>query len=152
MPVKFLTAKYSFSQLRAWEDALKGHFQILGVRTAQVDERENRFKTTLASPIAEQALRVQVAALGIPTEVVVSQSGGPRVVPFTALTDKVRPAGGGLFITTLFTYNGVQGGWNCTYGFNAQIDDGSGTRYMVTNSHCVQPEGTFGGLDGAQVA
>ncbi len=151
MPIKFLSAKYSFTQLRTWENALKNYFQRLGVRTAQVDERANGFKISLSSSAAEQALRAQLAALGIPTEIVVSKVGGP-VVPLTDLNWQVRPAGGGLRIHALFNYQGSAYNYGCTYGFNAQIDDGSGTRYMVTNSHCVQPDGTLGGFDGAQVA
>jgi len=45
----------------------------------------------------------------------------------------------------------VQYDYSCTYGFNVQIS-GSANRYMITNSHCVQPIGTFGGLIGAVVA
>lgn len=99
----------------------------------------------------DQGFRNEIGALGIPSEVVESQAG-PRVVPFVDLNSKVRPAGGGLRIMSMFAVNGVQQPrLLCTYGFNAQIDDGSGTRYMVTNAHCVEPDNVFGGLDGATV-
>lgn len=152
MPVKFLSAKYSFTQLQAWENALMTSFQRLGVHTAQIDEHNNQIKIRLLNSSAEPALSAQVSALGIPVDVVVSKAGGPRVVPFSSLSDNVRPGRGGLFILTMFSYEGTAYRFGCTYGFNAEIDDDSGTRYVVTNSHCVEPPNIFGGLIGATVA
>jgi hypothetical protein len=142
MPIQFQVAKHSLKQLRAWESTLKSIYHQTGVRTAQVDERNNRFEIAVPDQAAEAAVRKAAASFGIPPEIVVIRTGGPPVVPFVDLHDKVRPAGGGLAIVT-----GVGG---CTYGFNAWIDDRSGKRYMVTAAHCVQFSG-FGGVTGMSV-
>lgn len=152
MSVTFLPGRYSFVALRTWERALENHFRTFGVGAAQVDERENRFSIALPSLAAENGLRSELLALGIPSDAVALRITRSEVVPLVDLNDKVRPAGGGLRILALFNYNGAQYSARCTYGFNVQIADGSTNRYMVTNAHCVQPEGTFGGLTGAQVA
>jgi hypothetical protein len=152
MAVRFLSAKYSFAQLQAWENALKKSFHRLGVHTEQIDERGNRLKIRLSDPSAGPMLSAQLASLGIPADVVGSEAGGPRVVPFTTLSNKVRPGRGGLSVLTMFSYGGTAYRFGCTYGFNAEIDDGSGTRYVVTNAHCVEPDYVFGGLIGATVA
>jgi hypothetical protein len=151
MEMSFLPAKYSFIQLRTWENALRSLYRRFGVHTAQIDERVNHFRLTLFDASVDPMLRGELAAFGIPTEAVETEAA-PRVVPFVDLNDKVRPAGGGLRIMSMFAVNGVQQPrLLCTYGFNAQIDDGSGTRYVVTNAHCVEPEDVFGGVDGATV-
>jgi hypothetical protein len=152
MPIQFLTANYSMRQLRSWEKALRQSYRHLRVNRAQVDERRNRFEISVDDQGAADELRSAAAVIGIPSEIVSIRVGDARVVPFTDLTNKVRPAGGGLFIISLFTYQGVSYTTGCTYGFNAKIDDGSGDRYMVTNAHCVEPPEVFGGLINAVVA
>jgi hypothetical protein len=142
MPIEFIPARHSLRELRAWERALMGIYHRAGVSRAQVDERNNRFDVTVTSTLGEQDVRDAAARLGIPTEDVVVRTNEPPVVPFVDLHDRVRPAGGGLAISTFV------GG--CTYGFNAWINDGVGGRYMVTNAHCVQASG-FGGTTGTFV-
>jgi hypothetical protein len=142
MPIEFVPARHSLRQLRTWEKALMRAYHRAGVRTAQVDERNNELDLTVGSKAGEQELRSTASQLGIPSEDVVIQTVATPVVPLTDLNDRFRPAGGGLRISTSI------GG--CTYGFNAWIDDGSTTRYMVTNAHCVQASG-FGGVTGTSV-
>lgn len=151
IPTKFVPAKYSFAQLRSWENRLRTYFKRFGVQTAHIDERANRISMSFANLTGVESFRSLLPALDIPGDAVISVAGKPPVIPLTDLNDKVRPAGGGLHILALFSYGGVQYRKGCTYGFNAQID-GSTARYMVTNAHCVQPDNSFGGLTGATVA
>lgn len=95
------------------------------------------------------AVQAQMDASQVPAEAVERRIGPPGEA-FTSLTDKVRPVRGGLAITTVFNYQGANYSFGCTYGFNAQIQ-GSTTRYMITNAHCVEPPNVFGGLIGATV-
>ena len=152
MPVRFREADYSFVDLRAWERTLRDEYRRFNVREAQIDERHNRLALAVASPADAAALRESLGALGVPNSAVDVQVERSPVVPLVGLSDKVRPAGGGLSILTMFSYSGQDYRYFCTYGFNAQIDDGTGARYVVTNAHCVEPEYVFGGLDGATVA
>jgi hypothetical protein len=153
MPLEWHDAVYSYTELKAWEAALTKEYSAIGVNSAQVDERANRVHVDVMSTASEAALRSTLVALHIPSDAVTSDVGRAPSI-FTAVTDRVRPTRGGLEIQMLWTYQGQSqppGIW-CTYGFNAQINDGSGTRLMVTNAHCVEPENVFGGLDGATVA
>jgi hypothetical protein len=151
MPIEFRVAKHSLREMRAWEHDLKKFYRQAGVRTAQVDERNNRFEITVANATSEAAVRAAAATVGIPADILAVRTGGPAVVPFVDLNDRVRPAGGGLRILSEFTQSGVPYSLGCTYGFNAQVDDGSGTRYMITNAHCVEAPNTFGGWVNAPV-
>lgn len=49
MPIVFQPAKHSLKQLRSWENMLRKVYRQTGVRTAQVDERNNRFEITVES-------------------------------------------------------------------------------------------------------
>ncbi|HET9986004.1 MAG TPA: hypothetical protein VFQ38_20560 [Longimicrobiales bacterium] len=150
LPVRFKEARFSFIQLRHWEARLRQSFARLGVHTAGVDERNNRLRLTVHTSGEMTSVLNEAASKNIPNEAVETRVGAEGQA-YTALTDKVRPARGGLYILTMFSYGGFNYRYACTYGFNAQIS-GSATRYMVTNAHCVQPSSTFGGLIGATVA
>lgn len=152
MPVRFREAAYSFADLRAWERTLRNEYRRFNVREAQVDEVNNQLAVAVATTVDATALRAELGSLGIPSSAVDVTVERSPVMPLAALSDRVRPAGGGLSILTMFRYSGQDYRYFCTYGFNAQIDDGTGTRYVVTNAHCVEPEYVFGGLDGATVA
>jgi hypothetical protein len=146
--VKFLLARHSFVQLRVWETELRDLYPKLGVHTAGIDERNNRLDIAVTDAVHLSSLKQQLTTNLVPDDAIVTRVG-PIGAAFAQLTDKIRPARGGLYILTLFTYAGVNYRYFCTYGFNTLINS---VRYMVTAAHCVEPETTWGGLIGATVA
>ena len=149
MLVHFIPGAFSFIQLRTWETTLRNEYRQIGVHTAGIDERTNRLSIVVPTVIALNALDARVVSNAIPAQAI-SRSVGPEGEAFTLLTDKVRPTRGGLAIEADFNYMMVNYSFGCTYGFNAQIQ-GSSTRYMITNAHCVEPTNVFGGLIGATI-
>jgi hypothetical protein len=149
MAVNFIPGDYSFIQLRTWETSLRGEYRQIGVHTAGIDERVNRLNIVVPTVSASRALDLRLAANVIPARAIASRVG-PEGQAFTLLTDKVRPTRGGLAIEADFNYMSVNYSFGCTYGFNVQIQ-GSSTRYMITNAHCVEPTNVFGGLIGATI-
>lgn len=101
MPVRFLPAKFSFLQLRAWESVLRESYVKLGVTRAGIDEINNRLELVLTSQTKIQTLAAQVIASAIPTEAIATRLGSPGS-SYTTLLDKVRPARGGSVHSYIF--------------------------------------------------
>lgn len=149
LAVKFIPGQHTFLDLRSYETTLRNSYSRLGVRSAGIDEKNNRIAIAIAPGYAIQSVGEQVASANIPASAVqaeLASDGGP----LTLLTDKVRPTKGGLSMEATWNSGGILVTSFCTYGFNAQIQ-GSTTRYMITNAHCVQPLNTLGNMVGASI-
>jgi hypothetical protein len=128
-------ARYTFSQLKAWED--ESSLEILalpGVVSTDIDEMINRLRVGVESiSLHRDPVESTLRSLGVPLDSLVIDEVEP--IRFeSSLQGKHRPILGGLQIQS--------GEGTCTLGFNAKR---SGVQGFVTNSHCTL---TQGGVEG----
>lgn len=127
-------ARYSFSQMHSWREALYSRGLPAGIRLVDLDEQRNVIYIGTADAAVAQSVMQMAKAAGIPGNAVVAEPA-PAFTPLTDyLTSPIRPVMGGLTIVT--TAHG------CTLGFKALK---TGNRYVVTNAHCTS---TFASVNG----
>jgi len=120
--IRVLPARYSFAELRAWDDQAVSLLQIPGVVSSGIDHAANALRVGVQDLRLESEVRRALQDLGIPEEaVVIEERAGPLV--FDGLQDRERPVEGGLNVDNN----------NCTLGFNALR---AGVEGFVTASHC----------------
>jgi hypothetical protein len=132
--IQILQGKYSFAQLKEWNNRAGELFDTQGTIYTDVDEKENRVKIGIDNSdfkTVEQRLN----KLGIPLDAVIIEKVDP-IVYMSTLQDKVRPVQGGLQIAF--------SNYLCSEGFNS---NSSGIAGFVTASHCTNKQG---GVEGTQ--
>ncbi|MEJ7759572.1 MAG: hypothetical protein WKF55_08255 [Gemmatimonadaceae bacterium] len=142
--LSFKPARYSFSQLRKWRQAVNSlASSIPGLASTDVDQVQNRVRVGVADAAAaanwREALKallpdaaLEIAVVGMPTNLLM-------------LTDRAPVKQGGFEIQ--FVKSTDPGNVRrCTLGFNARRH-GYTAQYFVTNSHCTS---IFLGPDGTQ--
>jgi hypothetical protein len=132
-----------------------------GVGYTDIDEVNNVIKITVASAADIDEVARRLAPLGLPNDVIsipvekplTFEGAGRAVETGWTISDKIRPATGGLLINTSVG--------NCTLGFNTQKVryapyDGSYVydyqHYFVTAAHCMAQPGYSSGTIVAQGA
>jgi hypothetical protein len=132
--VRYLSADYSFNQLKAWQQQANALFEVSGVVTTDVDEAANRVAVGVERASAARAVEKELAAAGIPAGAVRIDVVG-QIHAVATLRDRVRPLVGGLQIRF--------DGFLCTLSYNAT--HGAQGDGFVTNSHCTTNRGTVDG-------
>ena len=135
---RLLQATYSFAELNeAHKNMMPSVLGISGVVLTDIDEANNGLTVGVLDSRVEAEVEKQLAALGIPREMVTIETTAP-VVPEVSLRDRHRPVVGGLEIQFL------RGGSTllCTLGFNALR---AGVIGYVANSHCTAVQGGING-------
>jgi hypothetical protein len=157
---RYQRAKHDFPSLKRWHDAaLPKVASLPGLAYTDVDEVHNVVKLAVVDAGAQSAILATAAALGIPTDAIVTPiekrygfQAAASAMPGQDLTEAIRPAIGGTRIVI-----GGMGG--CTLGFNAQKvryapQAGSYVydyqHYFVTNAHCMPNAGFASGAIVAQ--
>jgi hypothetical protein len=133
------SARYSFTQLKAWSDQMMPVLSISNVVSTDIDDRTNRLTVGVENLATDgPAVGDELSQLGIPAEAVdIVQTD--RVTFTSTLQDKWRPVLGGIQIEWTDDFGFVD--HICSLGFVAQR---IGVRGFVTASHC----GTnYGGVD-----
>jgi hypothetical protein len=129
--------EYNFMELSGWRDrATDPVLNVRGVEFTDLDEAQNRFVVGVSSRSGrDEAARI-LREMDVPLSAVLFEETAPAE-EFVKLTDYHRPLEGGYQIQ-----NG--NGGTCTLGFNAYW---SGTRAVLTNSHCTpsfwKPDGVL---------
>ena len=159
-PLRFAVARYDFRQLRRWYTrALAVVATAPGLAYTDVDEVNNVIKIAVVDVAAVTAVNRLLAGLNIPSDAIAIpiekplQFQGAPSTPAAGWTtaDKIRPATGGLLISTSVG--------NCTLGFNTQKvrsapQAGSYVydfqHYFVTVAHCMAQPGYSSGTIVAQ--
>lgn len=126
--IQILQGKYSFSQLKEWNNRAGELFDIQGTVYTDVDEKENRIKIGIDSSDFKEAEQ-KLNQLGIPHDAIIIERVDPIVYTST-LQNKIRPLRGGLQIAFSM--------YVCSEGFNGIR---SGTAGFVTASHCTNKQG-----------
>jgi hypothetical protein len=137
--VLFMLGRYSFQQLKRWQDRATPLLANREVVYTDVDETTNRVRIGVDGTAHLAALRRELGELGIPLEAA-TIAVVERPARTYSLNDLVRPTLGGLKIITLHTSK------QCSLGFNAR--NASGVLSFVTASHCTD---TQGGVEGTRI-
>ena len=119
-------ASFSFTQLKAWRDALFGELiESDSVEYLDLDERTNRVTVGINDPHVTAWVAQVAAKHGLPSRALAIDTT-VALQSFATLTDRVRPLRGGLQINR-------RGNTACTVGFVVQhvLDNG-----FLTASHC----------------
>jgi len=130
--VQVLQGKYSFAQLKKWQNRAGELFDMQETVYTDVDEKENRVKIGIDSSDFK-AVEQRLTKLGIPRDAVIIEKADP-IVQVSTLRDKVRPIQGGLQIAFSI--------YVCSEGFNGIR---YGTAGFVTASHCTNKQGVVEG-------
>ena len=134
--VRVRPARYAFTDLKAWHDAISS--DVLGLSGAvliDVDERRNVVRVGLTdAAAATPAVQAIAAARGVPAGALAVEHADPVVTE--SLRDPHLPAVGGLEIG--WTNSNDGGLYICTLGFPAIR---GGVAGFVTNSHCTSTRG-----------
>lgn len=132
-PVRDVAAKYRFSDLVRWHDAIVGlASRVEGIVFTDASERLNRVNVGVRSPAVIAVFRERVQRLGLPSDAFAFEiSAGAQ--PSASIRDRFRPTGAGIQIRV--RSNVATNTWTtCTLGFN--VEDNLGTRYAMTAGHC----------------
>jgi hypothetical protein len=127
--IQVLGGQYGFGQLKQWQFAMTGLFDVDGVVSTDVDESTNRVRVGVETADLIPAIEAQLAGLGVPREAALIEVAEP-IFQLATLRDQARPLAGGLQVHF--------SNYLCTYGFNAVRAGVSG---FVTNSHCTTVQG-----------
>ena len=132
--IRLFQATYSFAELNeAHKTMMPSVLGTSGVVLTDIDEATNRLTVGVLDQRAGAEVEKQLAALGIPPEMVNIETTDPVTLE-VSLQDRHRPVVGGLQIQFL---RGAST-FNCTLGFNALR---AGVIGYVTNSHCTAVQG-----------
>lgn len=126
--IQILQGRYSFVQLKEWNNRAGALFDTQGIVFTDVDEKQNRLKVGIDNSDFE-VIEQRLIQLGIPRDAVIIERADPIVYTST-LQDKIRPIQGGLQIAF--------SNYLCSEGFNGIR---SGTTGFVTASHCTNKQG-----------
>lgn len=126
--IQVLQGKYSFAQLKKWQNRAGELFDMQETIYTDVDEKENRIKIGIDSSDFK-AVEQRLVRLGIPRGAVIIEKTDP-IVYTSSLRDRIRPIQGGLQIAYSM--------YVCTEGFNGAI---YGIPGFVTASHCTNKKG-----------
>lgn len=132
--IQILQGKYSFSQLKEWNNIAGALFDTNNIVYTDVDEKQNRLKIGVDSSDFK-AIEKKLDQLGIPRDAVIIEKTDPIIYTST-LQDRIRPIQGGLQIAF--------SNFLCSEGFNGIR---SGISGFVTASHCTNKQG---GVEGTQ--
>ena len=139
--IRLLDGRFSFHQLHGWHEQARELFATMDeVVSLDIDDRANVMTVGVDTEGMESVMTEQLGGMGIPPEGWRMETVAP-VMPETGVTDRHRPAMGGLQIQV----GGATGGF-CTYGLTATRNGVAG---FVTNSHCTT---TQGGSEGTRFA
>jgi hypothetical protein len=136
--IRVLPARYSFADLRAWQDQAFSLFAIPGVLSTGIEHKTNMLRVGVQDLQLSDEVRLALRNLGIPQEAVRIEQTDPSVLQPT-LRQRVRPVKGGLNIDAN----------NCTLGFNAWH---VGLEGFTTASHCTANMGVVDGESFYQTA
>ncbi len=143
--VKFLAARYTFSQLYEWRARLLHVLAEPGVVFLDIDERRNRINVGVEAWRAAkgpEAVHALASQYDVPAAAILLTATEP-IVPEVAfgsnLRDELSPTPGGMQI---YSDGGSGSAFYCTMGFVAHREGKWG---FVTNSHCTNSQG---GVDG----
>ena len=120
--IRVLPARYSFADLRAWQDQARSLLAIPGVLSSGIDHKTNVLEVGVQDLRLSDEVHRALRNLGIPQEAVhIMETESIALQP--TLRNRERPVEGGLNIDN----NG------CTLGYNALR---GGVEGFVTASHC----------------
>jgi hypothetical protein len=137
--VRFVLGRYTFQQLKTWQDRAMPLLANADVIYTDVDETANRVRIGVDKGARLPALERKLRDLAIPRNAA-TFAIVERPTRTYSLNDLVRPTLGGLKVITLHTSK------QCSLGFNAR--NGSGVLSFVTASHCTD---TQGGTEGTRI-
>ena len=142
--IRVLPARYSFADLRAWQDQSLSLFAIPGVLSSYINHKANMLEVGVQDLRLSDEVHHALQNLGIPQEAVHIKQTEPIVLQVQeTLRNKVRPVKGGLEIQRRInpTLASV-----CTLGVNALR---AGKEGFVTASHCSATPAAVDTGDGA---